>query len=38
MSRLHLTFSCEGVTLLGRLDAAEATTGLLMVSGGNELR
>jgi exosortase A-associated hydrolase 1 len=38
VSRLHLTFACEGATLIGTLDAAEAATGLLLVSGGNELR
>lgn len=38
MSRLHLTFACEGATLVGTLDAAEGTSGLLLVSGGNELR
>lgn len=38
MSRLHLTFACEGSTLAGTLDTAPLTTGLLLVSGGNELR
>ena len=38
MSRRHLTFSCEGSTLVGSLDEAEGTTGLLIVTGGNELR
>lgn len=38
MSRLHLTFPCEGATLIGTLDTAESTSGLLLVSGGNELR
>lgn len=38
MSRRHLTFSCEGSTLVGTLDDAPGTTGLLLVSGGNELR
>jgi exosortase A-associated hydrolase 1 len=38
VSRLHLTFACEGAALLGTLDSADGTTGLLLVSGGNELR
>ena len=38
MTRQHLTFACEGSTLLGTLDAADGTIGLLLVSGGNELR
>jgi exosortase A-associated hydrolase 1 len=38
MSRLHLTFACEGATLVGTLDRADRTTGLLLVSGGNEPR
>lgn len=38
MSRRHLTFVCEGSTLVGTLDEAAGTTGLLLVSGGNELR
>lgn len=40
MSRRHLTFSCEGQTLVGTLDMGEASgsAGLLLVSGGNELR
>ncbi|ABC63470.1 hydrolase 1, exosortase A system-associated [Erythrobacter litoralis] len=38
MSRLHLTFNCKGDTLAGTLDTAPSTTGLLLVSGGNELR
>lgn len=38
MSRLHLTFACEGSTLAATLDTAPLTTGLLLVSGGNELR
>lgn len=36
--RSALTFPCEGVTLAGTLDAASGTTGLLIVSGGNEVR
>lgn len=38
MSRRHLTFDCEGSTLVGTMDEASGTTGLLLVSGGNELR
>lgn len=38
MTRLHTTFSCEGATLYGTLDTAPLTTGLLLVSGGNEIR
>lgn len=38
MIRRHLTFACEGSTLVGTVDEAVGTTGLLLVSGGNELR
>lgn len=38
MSRRHLTFDCEGSLLAATLDEGAATTGLLIVSGGNELR
>jgi exosortase A-associated hydrolase 1 len=38
MSRRHLVFTCEGSQLVGTLDHAAAATGLLIVSGGNELR
>ena len=38
MSRRHLTFGCEGAQLVGTLDDAPGQTGLLIVSGGNELR
>ncbi len=38
MSRRFLTVACEGATLHATLDAAPGTTGLLIVSGGNELR
>lgn len=38
MSRLHLTFECAGKTLAGTLDTAPGTSGLLIVSGGNEVR
>lgn len=38
MSRRQLSFACEGSALVGALDTAEGTSGLLIVSGGNELR
>ncbi len=38
MSRLHLTFACEGTTLAATLDTAPGTSGLLIVTGGNEVR
>jgi exosortase A-associated hydrolase 1 len=38
MTRRHLTFACAGAELVGTLDDAGGTTGLLIVSGGNELR
>jgi exosortase A-associated hydrolase 1 len=38
MNRKHFTFPCEGAQLAASLDMAPATTGLLIVSGGNELR
>ena len=38
MSRLPLTFACEGSTLGATLDTAPGSTGLLIVSGGNEIR
>jgi len=38
MSRRHVTFNCEGAMLVGTLDPAPGRTGLLIVSGGNELR
>ena len=40
MTRRHLTFDCKGATLVGTLDIGQASgsTGLLIVSGGNELR
>lgn len=38
-ARRHLSFGCEGATLVGTCDAAAAgATGLLLVTGGNELR
>lgn len=38
MSRRPISFACEGATLIGTLDQAEGATGLLLVTGGNELR
>jgi exosortase A-associated hydrolase 1 len=38
LTRLHHGFDCEGVQLVGTLDLAAGPTGLLIVSGGNELR
>lgn len=38
MSRRHLTFACGTDTLAGTLDEATGTTGLLLVSGGSEIR
>ena len=38
MTRRHLTFACEGATLVGTLDDAAGATGLLIVTGGNEVR
>lgn len=38
MSRRHVTFNCEAAMLVGTLDPAPGRTGLLIVSGGNELR
>ncbi|MCH7861093.1 MAG: hydrolase 1, exosortase A system-associated, partial [Proteobacteria bacterium] len=36
--RKLIAFPCAGETLLGTLDEAAETTGLLIVSGGNEIR
>jgi exosortase A-associated hydrolase 1 len=36
--RTALTFSCDGAQLAATLDAAPGATGLLIVSGGNEIR
>lgn len=36
--RQHFTFDCAGETLVATLDEADDTTGLLIVSGGNEIR
>ena len=38
MSRRQVTFTCEGSELVGTLDLAAGRTGLLIVTGGNELR
>jgi exosortase A-associated hydrolase 1 len=38
MSRLSHSFGCGSLTLAGTLDTAPCTTGLLIVSGGNEIR
>ena len=38
MSRRHLTFACGGATLVGSLDVGDRPSGLLIVSGGNEIR
>jgi exosortase A-associated hydrolase 1 len=38
MTRLSLTFGCGGLNLAATLDTAPGTTGLLIVSGGNEIR
>ncbi len=38
MNRRHVIFRCQGAALVGSLDPAPGSTGLLIVSGGNELR
>jgi exosortase A-associated hydrolase 1 len=38
MTRLSHTFGCGSLMLAGTLDTAPGTTGLLIVSGGNEIR
>jgi exosortase A-associated hydrolase 1 len=38
MIRRHVAFACEGSTLVGTIDEGYEDTGLLLVSGGNELR
>lgn len=38
MTRLHLTFPCADRLLAGTLDTAPGASGLLLVSGGNEVR
>lgn len=36
--RRHITFEAAGITLVGTIDEAPGTTGLLIVTGGNEIR
>lgn len=38
MTRHHFTFECEGAQLVATLDEGEAKTGLLLLTGGNEIR
>lgn len=38
MARRHITFACEGDLLAGTLDEGSATAGLLLITGGNEIR
>lgn len=38
MSRLHMDFGCGTLKCAGTLDTAPGTTGLLIVTGGNEIR
>ena len=38
MTRRHFTFPCEGAQLAATLDEAPGKTGLLLVTGGNEVR
>ncbi|MBH5322775.1 hydrolase 1, exosortase A system-associated [Aurantiacibacter sediminis] len=38
MSRRHVTFQCQGEQLVGTIDGEDAAVGLLIVSGGNEIR
>ena len=38
MSRRHVLFECEGSTLVGTIDEGSSSAGLLLVTGGNELR
>ncbi|MGB3752872.1 MAG: hydrolase 1, exosortase A system-associated [Parerythrobacter sp.] len=38
MSRLHLAFECRGTTCIGTIDTAPGSAGLLIISGGNEIR
>ena len=38
MTRRHFTFGCEGSSLAATLDVASGSTGLLIVTGGNEVR
>lgn len=38
LRQCHCKFPCEGAELVGTLTAAPGTTGLLIISGGNEIR
>ena len=38
MTRRHITFPCADDTLVGTLDGGDAAAGLLIVTGGNEIR
>lgn len=38
MSRRHIQFDCVGSALAGTLDLAPGSTGLLIITGGNEIR
>lgn len=38
MSRRHILFACEGAALAGTIDPADGETGLLIVTGGKEVR
>lgn len=38
MTRRHFTFACEGAVLVGTLDEAPGAVGMLIVTGGNEIR
>ncbi len=38
MKRRHFTFECEGARLVGTIDDAAGSTGLLLITGGNETR
>lgn len=38
MIRLHMPFACGNQSLIGTIDSAPGTAGLLIVSGGNEVR
>jgi exosortase A-associated hydrolase 1 len=38
VTRRHFTFDCQGSRLAATIDDASGTTGLLLVSGGNEIR
>ena len=38
MTRRHVLFVCEGSACTGTIDAAAGSTGLLIITGGNELR